>query len=153
YLVAAIYAAILWRQSAESNETSLWLLALAGFLTGGAVSCKYPAVIFGLAPLAAWVGWQSLSTALRRAGTGSRIGSPCMPPAIFLAACAAGCGAWLVKNAALTGNPTYPLLYDWFDGLSRTFANNQQWVRAHDPPNYEAIDLARRAAGVMMTSD
>ena len=31
-----------------------------------------------------------------------------------------GCGLWFAKNAALTGNPVYPLLYDTFGGSTRT---------------------------------
>lgn len=42
------------------------------------------------------------------------------PLAAFLLAVAVGCGPWFVKNAVLTGNPTYPLLFEWFGGTSRT---------------------------------
>jgi hypothetical protein len=59
----------------------------------------------------------------------------------------------LAKNWALTGNPTYPLLYDWFDGLARTAAKNDQWARVHSPPNYDLGDLARRAGGATFASD
>jgi hypothetical protein len=37
--------------------------------------------------------------------------------------------------------------------LTRTIAKNEQWTRAHGPPNYDLTDLGRRAAGAMLTSD
>ena len=66
---------------------------------------------------------------------------------------ALGCGLWFAKNAALTGNPVYPLLYDMFGGSTRTAEKNAQWIAAHDPPNFDLSDLAARAVGITLTSD
>jgi hypothetical protein len=53
--------------------------------------------------------------------------------AIFLAGVLFSCGLWLAKNAALSGNPTYPLLYGVFDGETRTPEKDRQWRQAHSP--------------------
>jgi hypothetical protein len=73
--------------------------------------------------------------------------------AAFLLACAAGCGLWFAKNAVLTGNPTYPLLYAWFDGETRTPEKDALWSRAHRPPNYDPADLVERAVQAAIGSD
>ena len=50
----------------------------------------------------------------------------------FLAGALAGGGAWYAKNAALAGNPVYPLAYGVFGGKSRTPEKNAQWQQG--PP-------------------
>jgi 4-amino-4-deoxy-L-arabinose transferase-like glycosyltransferase len=102
---------------------------LAGFLAGASVACKYPALLFVLVPLTAWVGLRIWTY---------RAVNPYMLKcfSIFILAAVAGCGPWFVKNFLLTGNPTYPLLYDWFGGESRTDELNERWRRAHRPRPY-----------------
>ncbi len=73
--------------------------------------------------------------------------------AVFLLAAGATCGLWFAKNAVLTDNPTYPLLYRVFDGETRTPDKEQQWQRAHRPPNFEPADLARRLWDGVVASD
>jgi hypothetical protein len=75
------------------------------------------------------------------------------PMMVFLLASAAGCGLWFAKNAVLTGNPTYPLLYRYFDGATRTPESEEQWQRAHRPPNYEPQDLGLRSLQALIGSD
>ncbi len=109
--------------------------ALAGFLIGASVACKYPAALFVFLPLVAGVGlylWTSRK----------EIRTPGQPLAVLLLAAAAGGGPWLVKNVVLTGNPTYPLLYDWFDGASRTDELNRRWQQAHQPRPYPGSGAA-----------
>lgn len=97
-------------------------LILAGFLAGSAVSCKYPAVLFLVIPALAFVTIQSRKHVCWKAII------------VFLLAVLAGCGLWFGKNAVLTGNPTYPLMYDLFGGKSLTAEKAQQWSRAHQTP-------------------
>jgi hypothetical protein len=73
--------------------------------------------------------------------------------AFFVLACAAGCAPWFIKNWALTGNPTYPLLYEVFGGASRTDANNSQWLSAHLPHGFSLRDLAANLSQVAWRSD
>jgi hypothetical protein len=97
YFLCAIYACWLaWKnqQPADANR----LIALSGFLAGAAVACKYPLMLFLVVPLR--LG-DAAEVRQRRIGAGHlplRL-RPASPPA-----------GWLAKNAALTGNPTYPLL-------------------------------------------
>ncbi len=116
-------------------------LLIAGFLAGGAVSTKYPAVVYCLLPLTVFVA----ATAYNWFGSQP----PCLirtsrAVGTFLLAAAVGCGLWFAKNAAFTGNPTYPLLYSVFDGQTRTPDKEAQWQQAHQPPNYAPADLGRR---------
>ncbi len=153
YLFAALVATLLWRERQRLGEHCPRFLVLAGFLVGGAVSTKYPAVVYCLVPLAGYVVYQSAKTpgvAGSRAGLFTRVARAFC---IFLLACGLGCGGWFVKNAVQTGNPTYPLLYSVFDGRTRTSEKDAQWSKAHSPPNYDLADLGRRVAGVAVGSE
>lgn len=61
----------------------------------------------------------------------------------FLIAATAVVGPWLVKNAVLAGNPTYPLLYEFFGGRSWDAEADAQWNRVHRPHDFSPT----RAAG------
>lgn len=134
YLLLAFYAVLVWRKT----ERDAWLL-LAGFCAGGAVSCKYPAVLFVVLPLFLYVAFSS--------------GKACLKPlGIFTLAVVAGCGLWFVKNWALTGNPVYPLLYDWLGGATRTAEKNARWLRIHSPHDFTLSALAESLATVAWKS-
>jgi hypothetical protein len=72
---------------------------------------------------------------------------------VFVAALAIVCGGWFVKNAVVSGNPTYPLLYSVFDGKSWTAEKDRQWNRVHRPHDFSLRALAKDAARVTMTSE
>ena len=118
-------------------------LLLAGYLAGAAVSTKYPAVLFVAVPLTAFLAWMHI----RRDGK-----TAWKPVGVFLLAAAAGCGLWFGKNWVLTGNPTYPLLYEIFGGETRTPEKNEQWTRAHRPKDFSPTALVRDLARVGLTS-
>ena len=171
YLFLAVYALLLWRQrlDRETNLDGLPLsgatavsavrdshsirsglpailgsnlgrLFLCGYLAGAAVACKYPAALFVLVPLGGWVAL----TAGKRRGRSL---------AVFGLAATLACGLWFGKNAALTGNPTYPLLAGVFGGQTRTPERNAQFVRAHSPPGYAAEQLSASLADVAWRSE
>jgi hypothetical protein len=73
--------------------------------------------------------------------------------AIFLAAAALACGPWLVKNAVLAGNPTYPLFYEVFGGTSWTAEKNARWNQVHHPHDFSPSALAASLAQVGLTSE
>jgi hypothetical protein len=152
YLFLVVYAVLLWRQSSARSETAGgspapqlgWnqgdaYLALAGLSSGAAVSCKYPAVLFVALPLCAYVTIAAGSTARRAAG-------------VYLLALVAGCGLWFAKNWALTGNPVYPLLYDWLGGATRTAESNQRWLQAHLPHDFGLAALGHDLWQVVLKS-
>jgi 4-amino-4-deoxy-L-arabinose transferase-like glycosyltransferase len=154
YLALALLAGVIGRQGGDALRDlrgeerkvddaprAIWpWFALAGFFAGSSVACKYPAVLFVLLPLGAWVGWTAAGQRRRSL-------------AVFALAAALACGPWLAKNAVLTGNPTYPLLYSFFGGQTRTAEKDAQWRAAHRPrgyapgvPAYSFDDAARRLA-------
>jgi hypothetical protein len=91
---------------------------LAGFLAGSAAACKYPALLFVVFPLVLWCAVAARPAAWKSIG-------------IFLLAAGCAAGPWYAKNAALTGNPFYPLV---FGGVTRTPERMEQWNRAHRVP-------------------
>jgi len=117
YTLMAVYAVLLWRQH---SERLAWV-GLTGFLAGSAVACKYPAMLFVVVPLLAYLALQ----ASRRRG---------IVMAVFLVAVFLGCGLWFAKNLVLTGNPTYPLFGSWFGDGAVTVARQEYWQQAHQVP-------------------
>jgi 4-amino-4-deoxy-L-arabinose transferase-like glycosyltransferase len=138
YLLLAVYALLLSQPMVRcTHPTSL--IALAGYLAGAAVATKYPAVLFVLLPLAAWV-FVGNRTAAKRG-------------MIFLLAATVACGLWFGKNWVLTGNPTYPLLYSVFDGRSWDMHKEQQWNQVHRPHDFSMKTLGKDLGRVALTSE
>jgi 4-amino-4-deoxy-L-arabinose transferase-like glycosyltransferase len=154
YWLLAVYAVLLWRQphflepvyDAEGRakppdaRLSPGPLVLAGWMAGAAVACKYPALLFVVIPLFAWIVWAAGIRGWKA-------------PVVFLLAVVAGCGLWFAKNWVLTGNPTYPLLYEWFGGATRTAAKNAQWTRAHYPQTFALPRLTADLAQIVWRSE
>jgi hypothetical protein len=132
-----------WQYNCHSNvrveQTSS--LLLAGYLAGGAVSTKYPALLFVLLPLAVGV---LLSRPRARAARAC---------GVFLLAAAVGCGLWFAKNGAETGNPTHPLFYSVFDGKTWSVEKERQWNAVHRPHDFSAGALGKDLGRIAMTSE
>lgn len=143
---------------------------LAGYLAGAAVAVKYPPALFLVMPLGIWFGVFSWKGNFQR-GT-NRKSARDLPPAAeprtrgpvdwksvllvvgaFLLAAALGCGLWLGKNWVLTGNPTYPLLYEVFGGASWTPAQNAQWNAVHRPHDFSPATLGDDLGRVVLRSE
>lgn len=134
YLFMAVYAVLL----PNNNDGSRYpRLLLAGYLAGGAVACKYPALLFVVVPLAVWI--------LLAGRSWKRLG-------VFLLAVFIACGPWFVKNWALAGNPTYPLLYDVFGGRTWSAEKDLQWNRVHRPHDFSPDAMLADIGRVGLTS-
>jgi len=116
YLLLAVYAIAIW--AGEHGGGGKGHLVLAGFLAGAAAACKYPPLLFVVAPL----------TLVAMFAHGR---CRWQPAAMFLAAALCGCGLWYAKNWVQAGNPVYPLV---LGGVSRTPERIAQWNRAHRVP-------------------
>jgi hypothetical protein len=150
YLFAALLAVMLWQSCNDTlRERLLWL---AGFLSGAAVSTKYPAVLFSVLPMAAAVVYTMLAPQRDKTSRLATAHPLIRPVAVFLLAVVVGCGPWLEKNFMQTGNPVYPLLVNVFGGATRTPEKDAQWTRVHDPPNSQLADLAKRTGEVILAS-
>jgi len=114
------------------------ILILAGLLVGLAMGTKYTAALFVAVPL---VGWVAL-VELRR----HRVRFPAKAGRVvlFAAVALAVVSPWLLKNAVMTGNPTYPLLYGAFGGVDWNEEQDARWRWAHGPKFSRAIEDARR---------
>jgi 4-amino-4-deoxy-L-arabinose transferase-like glycosyltransferase len=121
-----------WRELDPRLRVRLWIFC--GLLAGGAMSCKYPALVsaivpFGLAVVACAALWKSPREALG-----------------FVLGVVVVIGPWLVKNLAETGNPVYPLAWGIFGGRDWDAASDAKWRAAHGP---KAVTWPELAKGVM----
>lgn len=146
YLLATLYAMLLAQGDTEARTTG-WLLA--GYLGGASVACKYPGLLFVVAPLGAWLLWISLA---RRNDEG-RWHPNWRPPIVFSLAVILGCGLWLAKNWILAGNPVYPLLFSLFGGETLTAEKNLMWNQVHSPAGFTLAALASDARRILIGSD
>ncbi len=138
-----VFALLLeWTREHSPSKSAERVVRTVAALAGFAATIKYPAVLFVSAPLLAVAALMALLGRLswRAVGTAALI------------AMSAG-GAWYVKNAALSGNPVYPLAARWLDGRTRTPERIAQWERAHQVPRDsrgrrysmgQAVDAAAR---------
>jgi len=93
-------AAVLVRAYENDGQGSIRWTFMAGLLAGLAAGCKYTGAVLVVVPLAILAaGLPGLSLKRRIAGLS----------AYAFAAALAVC-PWLIKNAAMTGNPVFPLL-------------------------------------------
>ncbi|MGI8980322.1 MAG: ArnT family glycosyltransferase [Pirellulaceae bacterium] len=144
YLFTAVYAALPFRDGRRAA-------GLSGFLAGAAASCKYPALLFVVLPLAIYLliadldwkdaNWKEQSRRIVQQLAWRRL-------AVFLACMLVSCGLWYAKNWVLTGNPVYPLMSSVFGGTTRTPEKSAQWNQAHRPPPYTLGNLAGSAAEI-----
>ena len=127
YVFLAIYAKWLARRGACS-------FLLPGLLAGAAASCKYPGLVFAVAPLALWAAIPARQILNPTDDVKIR---PIFALALFAVGVLFGSGAWYAKNAVLAGNPVYPLAYVLFGGKTRTAQKHAQWSTAHQVPRNE----------------
>ncbi len=130
-----------------SNAKPLASFLLVGYLAGSAAACKYPGLLFVVVPVTAWVflafpdparPWWRFAW---------------KPTVAVIVAAAAACGPWFVKNAALSGNPTYPLLYSIFGGKTWTPEKDRQWNAVHRPHDFSLATLGKDLGRVALTSE
>jgi hypothetical protein len=114
-----------WSQAAKS---STWATSL---LAGSCLACKYTGLVFLGLPAAGLL----LAVALR-AGSKAPIASLVRSSIILIIGMALTGGPWLVKNAADTGNPVFPLAQKWFGDQvpGWSSAQTERWNRAHRVP-------------------
>ena len=141
YFIAAIYSVFLWRRSSLPSFSHV---ALAGFMSGSAVACKYPALLFVVVPLFLWILFDRRTNGATnddrsdKESVGATLTSSgyvhWKEASVFFVAVLLACGLWFGKNIYLTSNPTYPLLYEWFGGESLDDEQYERWRTVHGVP-------------------
>jgi hypothetical protein len=119
YHAALIWGVARWWNDSAISRRSPW--GLIGLLSGGAMACKYPALISAVIPF----GLIALGDAWRhRAAT---------PVVAYILGWSIIMTPWLTRNVVDTGNPVYPLGYHVFGARHWDEAREVQWHRAHGP--------------------
>jgi hypothetical protein len=132
-------AAVEFKAEAERVQARLW--GVAGLLAGGAMACKYPALISAVVPF----GLIALVEAFRRRSARVALA--------FGLGWAVVMTPWLGRNLIDTGNPVYPLAYNVFGGSHWDPARDAKWASAHGPRSVSAEALARSLVDVAGRSD
>lgn len=127
-----------WPQTEPPTIPHLFeLTALTALFAGGAVACKYPAVViivpilFGL-----WLHQNSYR----------------LTPKLLLVwpiMLTIGGGVWYLKNWWLAGNPVYPLAADIFGGQTMTTEKIAQWNAGHETPSVTFAALKQSIADLL----
>ncbi len=146
YLFATLYAILLVQ---GDHQAATWHWLLPGYLAGASVACKYPGLLFVVAPLGAWLLWRSLA---RRDESG-RWKPAWLAPVVFGLAVFLGCGLWLAKNWVLADNPLYPMLFGLFGGETLTPEKAQMWKEVHKATPFTLSALLVDTRRVLLGSD
>lgn len=118
YHAALFYAsARAWEESNAVLRKRFW--AVAGLLAGGAMACKYPALVSAVLPF----GLVAAVDALRRRSLSAVVA--------FSLGWALVMTPWLGKNLIDTGNPVYPLGYSVFGGRHWDLELDAKWSQGH----------------------
>jgi hypothetical protein len=132
YHVALVAAS--WPLLARRGRDAARPALVLGLLAGGAMACKYPALVSAVVPFGAVAGWVALRDRSPRAALAYALGVGLV------------IGPWLVKNVVDTGNPVYPLAYSVFGGRDWDAAREAKWQNAH---GMRPASWATLAAGVL----
>jgi len=117
YHAALVWAASRALTAEPGSRTKLW--SVVGGLAGGAMACKYPALISAVFPFGALAAFEAVRRRSGRIALAFAVGwAVVMTP-------------WLAKNVADTGNPVYPLAYRVFGGGHWDEAQDAKWSAAH----------------------
>lgn len=138
------HAALLWAAlrawtAEHADRARFW--AVIGLLAGGAMSCKYTALVTAVVPF----GLLALSDTVRRRSASVVLA--------FTIGVALTVGPWLIKNLIDTGNPVYPLAYHVFGGRFWDAAREAKWAAAHGPRPVSATILWGNIVDVAGRSD
>ena len=136
YLLTAVYALLISPRYMSS-------VIVAGFFAGAAASCKYTGVVFVILPVAilAFV----ISAVIPRWNASKGMSSV----SALLIVAAMSCGLWYGKNWVLTGNPTYPLLFNVFGGQTWNPEKNARWTEAHKPRAFSWENLSESTQDIL----
>ncbi|MBI3096762.1 MAG: hypothetical protein HYY93_00735 [Planctomycetes bacterium] len=111
---------------------------LAGLMAAGSAGCKYPALLFCVVPIGAWL-------AIRAIAGGTERGRAGLALLAFTAAFAIAWSPWPLRNLAATGNPLYPLAYATFGGGEWDADREARFAQAHRSPPNAAQTIGDRA--------
>jgi hypothetical protein len=128
----------MWSQP-KTEQPSSWLML--GALAGGAMTCKYTALISAVVPfgLVGLVGsWQTRSA---------------RPVLAYVVGWSIVMAPWLARNVVDTGNPVYPLGYRVFGARHWDEAREHQWENAHGPRPATLVALWNSIVDVAGRSD
>ncbi len=133
---ASLAAAIRAASVAGGPQRMRWLV-VGGLLAGFACGCKYTAVAMIAIPIA--VGVLLLIQRARQRFSAVLV---------YLLGCAVTFSPWLIKNAAMTGNPVFPLANSVFRAYPRGWGIEEQarWDHGHSIPGAEYAVPARLRA-------
>jgi len=112
------------------HAAALWAVTsrrwtVAGLMAGGAMACKYPALISAVVPF----GAMAIASRSPRA-----VG-------MFALGVVVAIGPWMLKNAIDTGNPVYPLASKVLGGSPWSDAREAKWQAAHGPKPHSSAAL------------
>ena len=143
YLLAALYAALMFRQTCRASRTDepptmTWAF-LTGAMSGSAMACKYTGLISVIIPIGMIMLWSTAGDLLAH-----RYRRLAIPILFFALGVMLTVGPWLVKNLINTGNPVYPLAVRVFGGIDRDEELDAKWRNGHAARHYK--DLAERLA-------
>jgi hypothetical protein len=140
YHAACIWGVVWgWTERPDARQWSYWVFL--GLLAGGAMACKYPALISAVIPLGVLAIAEGWSTRSARPVLASLLGWSVIM------------GAWLARNVVDTGNPVYPLGYRVFGGQPWNEAREAQWQGAHGPKEASWYELKSALVDVAGRSD
>lgn len=152
YLIASLMVSLVAAKLSSAVDLTR-LVAIAGFLSGSAMSSKYPGLVSVIAPVSIFLllaCWNQTNKGQSKEHDYRRI---LLNASCFVAAITLAVGPWLLKNVYDTGNPVYPLAYNVFGASNWSPEMDIKWKRAHSAPDHKLTAIPQHLKDVAVLSD
>ena len=131
----------------DRRSSTPWLVLLIFLFAGAAAAAKYTGLIYAVIPCFI----TTIAIGVRNFRGNARTAMLKYWSASIAGGLLLTCVPWYLKNAVLTGNPFYPLAYEWFGGVGLNAERAAQWSQAHRVP-IDAVSGSAYSLGALMTS-
>ncbi len=145
FLMASVMCGMIAAATTDASVRRRLVLT-TGLLAGSAMAAKYPGVVSVVIPVGILLLWSTRRSRIARETvltTGLLFGL-----GVLLTV-----GPWLIRNAADTGNPVYPLLYRVFGADDWSPAMDTKWKAAHSASEHSLTGIPDHLLSVMANND
>ncbi len=142
YMTLALWGLVWsWRRKLTRPGATGWLF-LAAIACGAAMGVKYTAALLCFVPILGWLIFLGLARRVPTRELTWRVAGFVLLSLLLF-------GPWLIRNAADTGNPVYPLLYKAFGGRDWDAQKDARWTWAHSPRDLSLTNLVAQGREVL----
>lgn len=169
FLTAAVLSVFLSGPCVAGSKSTRRMAAIAGFLSGSAMACKYTGLVSVVFPLGVLLIVRSVVSTAQNLTSAAESSAPPAPDSrsavtgrirhaaacalIFFSSAIVAVSPWLARNLYDTGNPIYPLGYSVFGSREWTPEMDARWRPAHAPGEHSVTQIPQHILDFAVRND